>query len=59
MNGKNNNKASFYPVASLETANLTNERMYYSKVDSGRVNKSTVNGYPTDTYTNSAIRSVP
>ncbi len=42
---------SFYPAASLETANLTNERLYYSKVDSGRVNKSTVSGYPSDTYT--------
>lgn len=41
-----------YPVASLETAQLTNERLYYSRIDSGRVNKSTVAGYPTDTYTN-------
>jgi len=43
---------SFYPVASLETAQLAGERLYYSKVDSGRVNKSTVSGYPNDTYTN-------
>lgn len=41
-----------YPVASLETAQLANERLYYSRIDSGRVNKSTVAGYPTDTYTN-------
>jgi RHS repeat-associated protein len=42
---------SYYPDASLETAQLNNERLYYSKVDSGRVNKSTVSGYPTDNYT--------
>ncbi|MBS1919591.1 MAG: hypothetical protein JST17_05015 [Bacteroidetes bacterium] len=42
---------SYYPDASLETSNLSNERLYYSKVDSGRVNKSTVTGYPNDTYT--------
>lgn len=43
---------SFYPPASLETAQLTNERLIYSKVDTGRVNKSIVSGYPSDTYTN-------
>ncbi|MGC4038699.1 MAG: RHS repeat-associated core domain-containing protein [Chitinophagaceae bacterium] len=43
---------SFYPAASMETAQLTNERLFYSKVDTGRVNKSTVTGYPSDTYTN-------
>jgi hypothetical protein len=43
---------SFYPPASLETAQLATERLYYSKVDSGRVNKTTVPGYPNDTYTN-------
>ncbi|HWC52497.1 MAG TPA: RHS repeat-associated core domain-containing protein, partial [Chitinophagaceae bacterium] len=43
---------SFYPDASLETATIANERLYYSGVDTGRVNKSTVSGYPTDTYTN-------
>ncbi|HEX7903808.1 MAG TPA: DUF6443 domain-containing protein [Chitinophagaceae bacterium] len=41
-----------YPVASLETTPLSSERLYYSKVDSGRVNKSMVSGYPTNTYTN-------
>ena len=41
-----------YPVASLETIPLSNERIYYSGVDSGRVNKNTVPGYPADTYTN-------
>jgi RHS repeat-associated protein len=40
-----------YPVASLETSALSTERLYYARVDSGRVNKSTVSGYPTDTYT--------
>lgn len=43
---------SYYPDASLETATIANERLYYSGVDTGRVNKSTVSGYPTDTYTN-------
>ncbi|MBN8863667.1 MAG: hypothetical protein J0H92_09865, partial [Sphingobacteriales bacterium] len=42
---------SFYPVASLETASLSTERNYYGGVDTGRVNKSTVSGYPSDTYT--------
>jgi RHS repeat-associated protein len=42
---------SFYPVASLETASLATERNYYGGVDTGRVNKSTVAGYPSDTYT--------
>ena len=28
-----------YPVASLETAQLANEKLYYSRIDSGRVNK--------------------
>jgi RHS repeat-associated protein len=41
-----------YPVASLETTPLPTERIYYSGVDTGRVNKSTVPGYPSDTYTN-------
>ena len=41
-----------YPVASLETTPLPTERLYYSKVDSGRVNKGGVSGYPNDTYTN-------
>ena len=40
-----------YPVASLETTPLNNEKIYYDRLDSGRVNKSTVPGYPNDTYT--------
>ncbi len=32
--------------ASLETAQLATEKLYYSGEDSGRVNKSTVAGYP-------------
>jgi len=44
-------KTDAYPPASMETAQLATERMFYSKVDSGRVNKSTVSGYPSDTYT--------
>ena len=39
-----------YVVASLETAQITNERKYYDRVDSGRV--ALPSGYPTDTYTN-------
>ena len=41
-----------YPDASLETATLANESLYYAGEDTGRVNKSTVAGYPNDTYTN-------
>ena len=44
--------SAFYPVASLETANLAMEKLYYAGEDSGRVNKSGVSGYPSDTYTN-------
>ena len=40
-----------YMPASLETANLATERLYYSGVDTGRVNKSSVSGYPADGYT--------
>jgi RHS repeat-associated protein len=40
-----------YTVASLENATIANERLYYTGVDTGRVNKNTVAGYPTDTYT--------
>ena len=43
---------SFYPPSTLETASIAMERSFYSKVDSGRVDKSTVPGYPTDPYTN-------
>jgi RHS repeat-associated protein len=44
---------AFYPVASLETAALPTEQLYYNIPDDGgvRVNKSGVAGYPTDTYT--------
>ncbi|MBW0176594.1 DUF6443 domain-containing protein [Sediminibacterium sp.] len=43
-----------YPVASLETATLGNEQLYYTIPDGGsvRVNKSTIADYPTDAYTN-------
>jgi len=41
-----------YPDASMEDATMATERLYYSGVDTGRVNKSTVSGYPSDTYTN-------
>ena len=40
-----------YPDASLEDATIAMERLYYGNLDSGRVNKSTVPGYPTDNYT--------
>jgi RHS repeat-associated protein len=38
-----------YPEASMETANLSRDTMYYSKVADTRVGKPT--GYPNDTYT--------
>ena len=41
-----------YPDASLEDSTIANQRLYYAGVDTGRVNKSTVPGYPNDTYTN-------
>ena len=45
-------KTDAYPPASLETANINNEKIYYSGLDNGIVNKSTVTNYPTnDTYT--------
>lgn len=42
-----------YPVASLEAATLNNEKQYYTIPDDAatRVNKNTVAGYPSDTYT--------
>jgi len=41
-----------YPVASLETDSISKEKIYYSGLDTGRGNKSSVTGYPSDTYTN-------
>lgn len=42
-----------YPPASMETANATLEKTYYSKIDETRVPISGIAGYPTnDTYTN-------
>ena len=41
-----------YPVASMEATPLATEKLYYDSLDNGRVNKSTVAGYPTDAYTN-------
>ncbi|MDD2793078.1 MAG: hypothetical protein PHD73_07860 [Sediminibacterium sp.] len=43
-----------YPVASLETTGLSNEKLYYTIPDDGttRVNRNTVAGYPADSYTN-------
>jgi hypothetical protein len=40
-----------YTPATLEDGNLAMEDAIYSKVDSGRVNKNTVNDYPDDPYT--------
>ena len=40
-----------YPVASLETSQLSNEKLYYAGLDTARVNKSTVSDYPSDGYT--------
>lgn len=45
-------KTDAYPLASLETANIATEKNYYSGLDNGIVDKSTVTSYPTnDTYT--------
>jgi RHS repeat-associated protein len=41
-----------YQVASLEIGLLDSEKLFYSGLDTGRINKSAVSGYPTDTYTN-------
>jgi RHS repeat-associated protein len=40
-----------YPDASLEDTGIAMQRIYYASLDSGRVNKSAVPGYPSDTYT--------
>ena len=47
-------QTDLYPVASLETYTLAHEKLFYTIPDdaSVRVHKSTVPGYPTDTYTN-------
>ncbi len=42
---------ALYPIASLESAQLSNEKLYYFGEDSGRINKSGVSGYPTDNTT--------
>jgi RHS repeat-associated protein len=41
-----------YPVASLEAGTLSNEKVYYAGLDTGRTQISSVTGYPSDTYTN-------
>jgi RHS repeat-associated protein len=41
-----------YIPASLETTPLNTEKLFYAGLDTGRVNKNTVSGYPSDTYTN-------
>jgi RHS repeat-associated protein len=48
----NEQQTDAYPVASLEATPLATERAIYSGVDTGRIDKSLVSGYPTDTYTN-------
>ena len=40
-----------YIPASLETTPLPTEKLIYARLDTGRVNKNTVSGYPTDNYT--------
>ncbi len=44
-------ETDFYPDASLETAMLANESLYYAGEDSGRTLISGIPGYPTDNYT--------
>ena len=41
---------SFYPAATMETAQATTEEALYANVNTTRVDKPT--GYPNDTYTN-------
>jgi len=46
-------KLDAYPAASMEAANATNEKKYYSKIDETATPISSIAGYPTtDTYTN-------
>ncbi len=47
-------KTDAYPVASLESGTINSEKLYYTIPDDAatRVNKNTVAGYPTDSYTN-------
>lgn len=40
-----------YPVASLETATLANEKVFFGGLDTGRIGISSVPGYPSDGYT--------
>ncbi|MCW3111466.1 MAG: repeat-associated core domain protein [Segetibacter sp.] len=44
-------KQDNYPAATLETTPIANERIYYSGLDTGRVNKTSVSGYPIDNTT--------
>jgi RHS repeat-associated protein len=44
-------QTDMYPTASMETASLATERLYYAGVDTGRVNKNTVASYPSDGFT--------
>jgi RHS repeat-associated protein len=41
-------QTDMYPFASLETDSLATERIFYGGVDTGRVNKSAINDYPSD-----------
>ncbi|MGB8192055.1 MAG: RHS repeat-associated core domain-containing protein, partial [Chitinophagaceae bacterium] len=42
-----------YPEASMETANLGRDTLYYSKVSATRIQTSNISGYPaSDSYTN-------
>jgi RHS repeat-associated protein len=45
-------KTDAYPVASLEAGTIATEKLYYNIPDGATVNKNTVAGYPTDSYTN-------
>src|SRR5690606_4750626 len=42
---------SFYPPASMETAQATTEEALYANLPSTRTAISTISGYPTDNYT--------
>ena len=44
-------KTDAYPPASMETAQSTTEEAIYSNISTTRFAKSSIAGYPTDTYT--------
>jgi RHS repeat-associated protein len=52
---------AFYPAATLESGTIATERLLYARVDTGRINKSSITGYPSvsDTYKQKLIGTGP